>query len=122
MIRGSQFGEGWAVLPLHGVLTRSLGWPHSPVAGLGWKALEVPLTGLALQVAVLSTGSLGFLTAWWPLHLAAGLSEGVFQAERAGALKAWPLKSHGVTSAFCRSDRATGQLGFRAGEVDFTSS
>lgn len=121
MIRGSQFGEGWAVLPLHGVLTRSLGWPHSPVAGLGWKALGVPLTGLALQVAVLSTGSLGSPHSMVALA-SGGLSEGVFQAERAGALKAWPLKSHGVTSAFCRSDRATGQLGFRAGEVDFTSS
>lgn len=119
MIRGSQFGEGWAVLPLHGVLTRSLGWPHSPVAGLGWKALGVPLTGLALRWLFSPLGRLGLLAAWWPLHLACKRE---FQAERAGALKAWPLKSHGVTSAFCRSDRATGQLGFRAGEVDFTSS
>lgn len=60
VIRGSEFGEGWVILPLHGVLSRSLGWLHLPVAGLGWKVLEVPLTGLALQVAVLSTGSLGF--------------------------------------------------------------
>lgn len=59
-------------------------------------------------------GRLHFLTAWWPFDMAAGFQEGVFQAGKVEALKAWSPKLHRVTSAaFSWSNRAIGWLRFK---------
>lgn len=56
-----------------------------------------------LHMAVLSTGHLGFPHGSW-------LSKGSVPNRKAEALKAWPSKSHKVTSAaFCWSKQTTGE-------------
>lgn len=88
-------GQGWAVLTSYVVLTGSLIWLHSAVAGLegprrhcscGWSSVQW----------FSPRGGLDVLVARWPFYVASGSQEGVLQAAEAETLQAWPPKLYRV--------------------------